>query len=87
MASSVKDQFKANFSQMSHKIIMLAKMSKRVKCHQEILKFLELLENDGESDCEDSDTNSDGEIFCQMSWFLLYGNFILIYAFPCFSLI
>ena len=59
MTSTVKDQFKANFSQMSNKIIILAKMSRRVKCYEEILKFLRLLENDPESECELNHPNSD----------------------------
>ena len=66
MTSSVEDQFKANFQQMSHKILMLAKMSRRVKCYEEIVKFLRLLENDEESDCELGDPNSDGEICYNM---------------------
>ena len=51
--------FKANFSQMSNKIIALGRVSRRVKSYEEIINFLKLLEN--ESDCEQNDSNSDGK--------------------------
>ena len=44
--SRIKDQFKANFSQMSNKVIKLTKMSRKVKCYEQMVEYLRLVETD-----------------------------------------
>ncbi|XP_028417100.1 uncharacterized protein LOC114541360 [Dendronephthya gigantea] len=58
--SSITEQFKANFSQMANKVLLLAKMSKKAKCYEQVKKYLKLLEND--DSCDQEVENSDDEI-------------------------
>ena len=54
-------------------------MSRRVKCQEEIAKFLTLLEDD--SDCEHSDPNSDHKFyFMDVNEMCAYNNFLYMAA-------
>ena len=59
-------------------------MSRRVKCQEEIAKFLTLLEDD--SDCEQSDPYSDGKFyFMDVNEMCAYNNFLYMAAVIVYS--